>query len=141
MNSAIRGVKGAEENIRRVTSYISGLELAGRGVPWRGSGPNLSLIATACGFDRGVFYSNTTARALIDDAVVRLGRDSGTHTSTSRTPSVGSIADDAKEVRNRRTSDLESEILLLRAENAQLREDNGRFRALQRLMVETGRMP
>lgn len=141
MTAAVRGVKGGEENLRRLTDYISGLQSAGRGVPWRGNGPNLSMIATACGFDRGVFYSNTAAKALIDDAVIRFGRDSKPHTGVGNGSPTPATVDDTKEVRGKRAAAMESEILLLRAENAQLRAENARFSALQRVMAETGRMP
>jgi hypothetical protein len=73
----VRGVQKGEENVRRLGVYLDEMTAEGRGLPARDGRPNLSVIAEACAFDRGVFYSNQTAKMLLDDAHRRLGLETG----------------------------------------------------------------
>jgi hypothetical protein len=136
----MRGVGGGEDNARRLSEYIGGLRAVQRGLPSRDGKPNLSVIAEACGFDRGVFYTNQAAKMLLDGATAELGLDNGL-------PPAGTAFDEARireEVKakaDRRTKELEEEVLRLRAENARLKSENERFKAIRTLMAETGRMP
>lgn len=71
----VRGELGGFENVKRLHTYIDALRKDRRGLPQRAGGPNLSAIAKACGFDRGVFYTNEEAKFLLDDAQRELGLD------------------------------------------------------------------
>lgn len=135
-----RGELGGERNVVLLQTYISELAAQGRGVPVRAGRPNLSVIAEACGFDRGVFYQNSTAKSLLDAAVAELGFATSSAKSTDAYDEAR-LKDESKSLDNRRLKALEEENLYLRAENSQLRAENIRFRALQQLMANTGRMP
>lgn len=136
----MRGVLKGEENVRCLRSYLDALTSEGRGLPSRDGKPNLSVIATACGFDRGVFYTNETAKLLLDDATTRLGLDRNgppPQTAFER----ARIREESKTRSDARTKSLEDEVIRLRAENAKLRTENERLQAIRRLMTETGRLP
>jgi hypothetical protein len=135
-----RGVQQGEENVRRLRAYIAALEAENRGLPARDGRPNLSVIAEACGFDRGVFYSNQAAKLLLDDALGRLGLDTGRPADLTAFDQAR-LREEGKARADGRSKGLEEELLRLRAENASLRAENERFRALRRLLAETGRVP
>ena len=136
----MRGVVGGEDNARRLSEYIGGLRAVQRGLPSRDGKPTLSVIAHACGFARGVFYTNQAVKMLLDGATAEVGLDNGL-------PPPGTAFDEARireEVKakaDRRTKELEEEVLRLRAANARLKSENERFKAIRTLMAETGRMP
>lgn len=138
--SKVRGELGGQENAKRLRAYIDALRADRRGVPARGSGPNLSAIAKACGFDRGVFYSNQEVKLLLNDAWEQLGLDDGMPDPTTAYE-VARLKDEAKSPGNGRVDSLEKEVLLLRSENAQLKAEAAKYKALQQLMISTGRMP
>ncbi len=134
----MRGVPKGEDNVRRLQAYLESLAQAGRGLPQRDGRPNLSIIASACGFDRGVFYANQAAKLILDEAVAGLGLE----TEVQQTAFAAAVIQEEKKARaDKRTKSLEEEIIRLRAENAQLRAENERLRAVRHLMAETGRMP
>jgi hypothetical protein len=64
----VRGVPKGEENVRLLGVYLDELAAIGCGLPARDGRPNLSVIADACGFGRGVFYNNDAAKKVLDDA-------------------------------------------------------------------------
>lgn len=140
MSKIARGELGGQENAKRLRTYIDVLRADRRGVPARGDGPNLSAIAKACGFDRGVFYSNEEVKLLLNEAWEELGLDNGRPEPTTAYEAAR-LKDEAKSRGDSRVSGLEQEVLLLRAENAQLKAEHAKYKALQRLMIETGRMP
>ncbi|WP_372398675.1 DUF6262 family protein [Azospirillum sp. HJ39] len=129
-----------EDNVRRLQSYLRALEEEGRGLPARDGRPNLSVIASACGFDRGVFYANQAAKLILDEATTALGLEADTHRPQTAFAEAR-IQQETKARSDVRTKSLEEEVMRLRAENAQLRSENERLRAVRRLMAETGRMP
>ncbi|MDO9710756.1 DUF6262 family protein [Paracraurococcus lichenis] len=121
-------------------SYLDALRAEGRGLPGRDGKPNLSVIAEACEFDRGVFYANQMAKMLLDEATGQLGLDDG-----RARPATGfeeaRLREEAKARLDGYTKALEEEVLRLRAENARLKAENESLRAIRTLMSETGRMP
>src|SRR5215469_12222867 len=60
------GIQIGAEHVERVRQYIADLKAGGRAFPSRAGKPNLSVIAVACGFDRGVFYNNAAAMDVIE---------------------------------------------------------------------------
>lgn len=136
----MRGVPKGEENVRLLGVYVDELAAMRRGLPARDGRPNLTVIADACGFDRGVFYTNEVAKKVLEKAHRRLGLDAGTPDEMTgfdraRLREENKVRDDA------RSKSLEEEVLRLRAENASLRAENARYRALRELLAETGRLP
>jgi hypothetical protein len=140
MLKAPRGELGGLENAKRFRSYVDSLRAEGRGLPARNGGPNLSAIAKACGFDRGVFYANEEAKLLLDEAWVELGLADG-RVEPSTAYEAARLKEESKSRGDSRSNSLEQEVLRLRAENAQLKVEIARFKAIQMLMAETGRMP
>ena len=135
-----RGVQQGEENVRRLRIYLNALASDRRGLPARDGRPNLSVIAEACGFDRGVFYTNQAAKMLLDDAHRRLGLDIGP--TTDLTPfEQAQLREEGKIRADGRLKALEDEVLRLRAENSSLRKENERFRAIRLLLADSGRLP
>ncbi len=137
----MRGVRRGEENVARLQEYLKALAEQGRGLPSRDGRPNLSAIAQACGFDRGVFYANQEAKLVLDDAVTRLGLETDVQSVPQTAFAEARIREETKGRSDARTKALEEEVMRLRAENAQLRAENDRLRAVRRLMAETGRLP
>lgn len=65
-----------EENFRVLENYLAALEKEGSPVPLTADGkPNISAIALACGFDRGVIYKNPRCKALVEEKIRSLGGD------------------------------------------------------------------
>lgn len=46
--------------------YLAHLKLSGYDIPYCGSGPNLKLIATQCGFTRNLFYRHPELKAMVE---------------------------------------------------------------------------
>jgi hypothetical protein len=53
------------EHASMVRTYLEGLWERQEPLPRRGGRPNLTSLAAACGFDRGVFYSNEAVATLL----------------------------------------------------------------------------
>lgn len=119
----MRGVAGGDDNARRLIDYIGGLRAARRGLPARDGRPNLSLIAQACGFDCGVYYTNQRAKLLLDEATAEFGLDDS-RPGPATAFEEAQIRGEAKARTDSRSKALEEEILWLRAENAQLKAEN-----------------
>jgi hypothetical protein len=137
----VRGAQRGEENAARLQAYLDGLGANSRGLPKRDGKPNLSVIAAACGFDRGVFYTNEAAKLLLDEAIVALGLDDGRPTAAPSAFDEARIHEEGKVRADGRTKALEEEVIRLRAESARLRSENDRLRAIRTLMADTGRVP
>lgn len=60
--------KGAE-NVAKLKAYLDDVDV----VPARAGKANVSAIAEACGFDRGVLYQNPAAKEALDEAVASKG--------------------------------------------------------------------
>ncbi len=135
-----RGVIQGEENVRRLGTYLDALAAERRGLPARDRRPNLSAIAEACGFDRGVFYTNQPAKMLLDDAHRRLGLEDDRPAALTAFDDAR-LREEGKARADGRLKALEEEVLRLRSENASLRAETDRLRALRHLLAETGRVP
>lgn len=68
------GQEIARENVEKVQKYLDDLKLHEKRLPSRYGKPNWTKIASECGLkDRGIFYDNDTARALVEQAVSDIG--------------------------------------------------------------------
>ena len=127
------GQQMAEEHVQTLMAVLASYD--GKPLPRYHGELNRSAIAEQCGFDLKVFQTNPRCAELMasveaDDrrrnldalAQAELGRE-----------------DKAKVDRDR--AELESQNLRLMAENASLKVDLERFRRLERLMADTGRLP
>lgn len=131
--TGVSGREIGERNVATLRAYLDRLQAAGELLPERSGKPNLSAIAIACGFDRQTLYKNPTAKALLDEAVRRLGT----------APPADDASDelDAKpkgDRRDRRILQLEQHNAALRAEVRGLREQLARYRHVEEAMI-TGR--
>lgn len=71
----ITAVEKGKINKQRYADYVSNLELTGKKFPTNSAGTvNLSIIATACGFNRQVFFTNKSMKEQLDLDVARLGK-------------------------------------------------------------------
>lgn len=52
------GLEIGQEHVRAIQAFLDDLWKRQEPLPRRAGKPNLTRIASACGFDRGVFYSN-----------------------------------------------------------------------------------
>ena len=137
----MRGVQGGDENIRKLRTYLDALKAEQRALPAFNMTPNLKTIAEACGFDRGVFYGkNSLAKVLVDEAASQLGLDDGRPIAETAFDEFR-MRNEAKSQSDSRTKALEEEVIRLRAENARLKIENERYRAIRQMMAETGRAP
>lgn len=127
----MRGVPQGQENARRLEAYLDALERDKLPLPARDGKPNLSVIALACGFDRGVLYTNAAAKSAITAAAARLGLEA----FEQRAPE--SVC--APDPRDQRILKLEQENAALRAENIDLRRRVKRLEHVESHMAETGR--
>ena len=126
----MRGAAKGKENVQRLEAYLQALGQAGRPLPARDGKPNMSAIALACGFDRGVLYSNADAKVAIEQAAESLGL------AAYEAPQERSPADDH---RDRRIMKLEQENATMRAENIELRRRLKQLEHVEAHMIETGR--
>ncbi len=140
MVTEFRGELGALENVRRLNTYLAALRAEKRSLPARADAPNLTAIAKACGFDRGVFYQNEMAKILLDEAWRELGADNE-QTKPATAFEAVQLKNEVKKKADVRTKGLEDELIRLRAENAALRAENLRLIAIRRMVVEAGRIP
>ena len=60
------GVEIGEANAESLSLYLEDRWKRQEPLPRRGGRPNLTSIAAACGFDRGVFYANPAAAELLE---------------------------------------------------------------------------
>jgi hypothetical protein len=130
MTDSKSGSAVGAENVAHLKAYLDAVEREGRALPIRGGEVNRSAIALACGFDRQVLYKNPTAKALLDDAVKKLG--------------IAGPEDDAEPVvktdrRDERIRTLEQQNASLRAELTGLRDKLRRLEQVEDIMVTTGR--
>ena len=132
----MEGKSGAQigaEHVARVRQHIADLRAAGRGLPSRAGKPNLSTLALACGFDRGVFYNNAAAMQLIE-AELEPGGIGLEASNRQSEPALGT-----NDARDQRIMQLEQTNASLRAEVDHLRARLKRLWHIEEHMVETGR--
>ena len=61
------GQEIGQEHAKAVEAYVKDLWKRQEPLPRRAGRPNLTRIATACGFDRGVFYANDAVERALDE--------------------------------------------------------------------------
>lgn len=130
-------------NVERLRAYIAGLEAEGKPLPRRANGTvNKSVIALACGFDRGVFRDNPAASQLLKDASGEVaGQDApapvnGRQIATAR----------ALDAKDDRIQSIEERLVSRDAENDELRRQVrdaeqrlARYALIEEHIVETGK--
>lgn len=119
-----------ERNVAALRAYLNGIEGAGTPLPSRNGRPNLSAIAIACSFDRQTLYKNPGAKALLREAVGRLGI-AEPPVDASDEPEAAPKADR----RDQRIFQLEQHNATLRAEVRGLREQIARYREIESVMI------
>lgn len=127
------GIELGKEHVEALTRYLQNRPEAP--LPRYGAELNRSAIAKACGFDRKIFQTNPVCKRLLDEADVvdrraqpsRLDRAEAVREENAKTD-----ADRAQ---------LEADNLRLMAENASLRREVERWRRLNAIMTQTGKLP
>jgi hypothetical protein len=127
------GVTVAEEHVQSLIAVLE--RYRERPLPRSGVELNKSAIARECGFDRKVFQTNPRCADLLDRAE---REDRERH--LNRMDQAELRREEAAKTDKDR-AELEAQNLRLMAENASLRLDLERFRRLERLMAETGKLP
>jgi hypothetical protein len=123
------GKELGEEHVCRLQAYIDSVDK----LPSRGGKLNVSAVAMACQFDRGVLYNNPRCKELIASAVAQKGL-------------VGIVARDATDPEDkavvrleRRVHDLEQLNAALKAEVFELRRQLARSQIVEEHTIDTGR--
>ncbi|MBK3732292.1 hypothetical protein GAY29_04095 [Azospirillum brasilense] len=128
------GLSGADigrKNQRALLAYLRGIREACARLPARNGKVNVTAVALACGFDRGVLYQNPRCKRLLQIAVKWYGLEG-----------VGDRADaapDTHDPRDDRIRKLEQQNAALLAENHSLRRKLARLQHIDNEMSETGR--
>ena len=125
--NGLSGREIGERNAEALREWLEGLEAAGEPLPSRNGRINVSAIAIACGFDRQTLYKNPAAKALLEEAVGRLGMVESTTEEAETTPKA--------DRRDRRILQLEQHNAALRAEVRGLREQLARYRHVEDVMI------
>jgi len=127
------GVEVAQENVDALIDYLD--RQKGKPLPRYGVELNRSAIAKACGFDRKVFQTNPRCAELLEkaDAADR-------EANLTRLEQAEAVREQKAKVDSDR-AELEAQNLRLMAENAALRRELERWRRLNAVMAQTGKMP
>lgn len=123
----------AEEHVQTLIAVLDSYR--DKALPRYGSEVNQSKLAKECGFDRAIFRTNPRCAELLEIA---------DHADRQRFMTQLQQAEFRREERaktDQDRADLEAMNLRLLAENAALRQEIERFRRLERLMADTGRLP
>jgi hypothetical protein len=121
-----------EDNLCKLQNYIASLESAGKKFPSRAGNPNVSAIASACGFDRQVIYKNDKCKKLFEDSI----RDIGIADIND------SVAGPAFDPRDRQIRQLELRIVNLEesiAEKDRVIQDLSSYRRLYDMALHEGK--
>jgi len=118
------------DHLKTLGHYLSGLQERGEGLPGRGGKVNTSAVATACGFNREVFYQNQQCQKLLNSAVESLGLRGVEARETA--------ADSDKVKLERRLTHLEQQNSALVAEVYELRRQLARYGHIEE-MLEAGK--
>lgn len=144
----ISGVEKSVINISRYADYVKSLEKDGKRFPLNQFGDvNLTEIAKACGFNRQVFFTNTTMKNKLANDVKRIG------TSLSKPKPSDLLLENQVKIKNTQVNSLQRDLVLaeekncallkqiaeLELENKNLKISYGEFEASVEHMLETGR--
>lgn len=126
------GADVGKEHVERLQRYLHTLRTEGKPLPSHDGRPNLSAIALACGFDRQVFYKNSAARELLEQATKEFNLE-----EKGDVPEQDS--DNEKRLLKARILQLEQRYAALKAENDGLRRKLKQYAHIEEHMIETGR--
>ncbi|WP_374377729.1 hypothetical protein [Dongia sp.] len=129
------GQQVAEENVQALIERLTSYEQSSKPLPRYGIELNQSQIAKECGFDRKVFRNNPRCADLLKQA---------DEADRKRHMTLLQQAETKREEKAKVDEDraaLEAQNLKLMAENASLRREIERFRRLESIMAETGKLP
>ncbi|MDH6264546.1 MULTISPECIES: hypothetical protein [Pseudomonadota] len=127
------GIELAQENVDGLIEYLEGRR--GQPLPRYGVELNRSAIAKACGFDRKVFQTNPRCARILDEADA-----ADRKVNLTRLEQAEAVREQKGKVDADR-AELEAQNLRLMAENASLRRETERWRRMNALMTETGKLP
>lgn len=130
MNEPRSGGAIGAEHVVRLRLYLSDVEA----LPARGGKLNVTAVALACGFDRGVLYTNGECKRLLQEAIVAKGLEGLTERAITPT-------DDRCRRLEQQVSQLEQRIAAISAENEALRTKLKRLGHVESHMIATGRLP
>lgn len=125
--NGLSGREIGERNAEALRTWLGALEAARQPLPTRNGRINLSAIAIACGFDRQTLYKNPAAKALLEEALGRLGTGEPAAEEAEVTPT--------SDRRDRRILQLEQHNAALWAEVRGLREQLARYRHVEDVMI------
>ncbi len=130
MTASKSGPEIAADHVRALQRYLETVE----SLPARGGKLNVSAVAAACGFDRGVLYTNPECNRLLK--------------SVLEAKSLGGLSerddeqsDDRRRILEHRVNQLEQRNAALMAENEDLRAKLRKFEHIENHVVATGRLP
>ncbi|MBB5052217.1 hypothetical protein HNQ36_002191 [Afipia massiliensis] len=120
----------AAEHFRTLKHYLDTVE----SLPARGGKLNVSAVAEACGFDRGVLYTNPECNRLLKAVLEEKGL--GGFAERDDDP-----ADERRRILEHRVNQLEQRNAALMAENEELRAKVRQFGHIENHVITTGRLP
>ncbi|NYZ13378.1 hypothetical protein HL658_12525 [Azospirillum sp. RWY-5-1] len=131
----LAGRAAAKENVAALRRYLEEMEEKGEALPRRGGQLNMSAIAKAVGVNRQVLYQNPECSTLLADF------DQADQKRCLSKLDQAAITRENKSKVDKERAELEADNLKLRAQLASLNTELERLRRLERLMVETGKLP
>jgi hypothetical protein len=120
----------AAEHFRTLKQYLDTVE----SLPARGGKLNISAVAEACGFDRGVLYTNPECNRLLKSVLEERGLGGLAERDEDQ-------ADERRRILEHRVNQLEQRNAALMAENEELRAKVRQFEHIEDHVVATGRLP
>lgn len=131
MSGAARsGASIGAEHAERLQQYLKDIDV----LPARGGKLNVTAVALACGFDRGVLYANSECKRLIKAAIESKGLQ-------GLEDRVVAPTDDRCRRLEHQVGQLEQRLAALSAENEALRAKVRRLAHVESHMIATGRLP
>ena len=131
MTETLSGAEVGKRNVATLKDYLRGIKAQGANLPSRAGKVNMTAVALACGFDRGVLYQNPRCRRLMHFATKWYGLE-----GQGKGPEV---APNTRDIRDERIRKLEQQNAALLAENHGLRRKLARLQHIEDEMVDTGR--
>jgi hypothetical protein len=137
------GQQIAKENVEKVRAYIDHLKANGLHLPSRYGKPNWTAIARDCGLkDRGVFYDNDDARALIEQAVSEIGLEAAEQAGNKKAEHAEKRLGDSERHVQQLTEKLAVKVAeneKLRRKVAELEEKLRQYSVFEEIMTTSGR--
>lgn len=128
---ALSGADVGKKHLRTLKIYLRGIRTRAARLPARNGKVNVTAVALACGFDRGVLYQNPRCKRLLRLAAKWYGIEGPAERLDA--------APDERDPRDDRIRDLEAKNAALLAENHDLRRKLIRLQHVDDEMAETGR--